>query len=248
MDIDLAAVATFGDSAADRAGGPEPWLCQTSAWPRGAMPALLRAIYAKLDTVKMLILNFLFKLWPRNDRRNLSFRPAVVQLKFNRASVTSRAVTARRPRYVMMRESTLRAFSPPVVRGRPFIKGNPGRKVGSVNRVTKVAAALLADEAGALVRKAIDLAVNGDVAMLKFLLGRVLPRERPIKIELPDLDFADDAVEATATIMRAVAEGNISPSEGAALTTIVKANREAIELADAVKRLDVLEEKMKGKT
>jgi hypothetical protein len=32
-----------------------------------------------------------------------------------------------------------------------------------------------------LVRKAVDLAKAGDVVMLKFLLGRILPRERVVK-------------------------------------------------------------------
>ena len=66
----------------------------------------------------------------------------------------------------------------PAPRGRPFANGNPGRKPGSKNRTTLVAAALLEGEAEELVRKAIELAKAGDVAMLKFLLERILPRER----------------------------------------------------------------------
>ena len=53
-------------------------------------------------------------------------------------------------------------------------------KPGSKNRTTLVAAALLEGEAEELVRKAIELAKAGDVAMLKFLLERILPRERLI--------------------------------------------------------------------
>jgi hypothetical protein len=81
-------------------------------------------------------------------------------------------------------------------RGRPFANGNPGRKPGSKNRTTLVAAALLDGEAEELVRKAVELAKAGDAVMLKFLLGRILPRERLIKLDLPHMDFADDAVEA----------------------------------------------------
>jgi hypothetical protein len=99
------------------------------------------------------------------------------------------------------------------VRGRPFVTGNPGRKLGSRNRATVIASGLLEDDAEALVRKAVELAKAGDVVMLKFLLGRILPRERLIKLELPRLDFADDAVEAlVGCIMRAVLEGKISPT------------------------------------
>jgi hypothetical protein len=82
----------------------------------------------------------------------------------------------------------------PATRGRPFANGNPGRKPGSKNHSTVLAAALLEDEREVLLRKAIEIARNGDVVMLKFLLSRILPRERGIRIDLPKMDFADDAV------------------------------------------------------
>ena len=46
--------------------------------------------------------------------------------------------------------------------------------------------------------------------------------------------------------MRAVSEGAISPSEGAALATIVKSYTAAIDVVDVVKRLDSLEAQVKG--
>jgi hypothetical protein len=133
-----------------------------------------------------------------------------------------------------------------VARGRPFANGNPGRNPGSKNRITVVAAALLDGDAEALVRKAVELAKAGDVHMLKFLLGRILPRERLIKLELPPMEFADDGVEALGRILRAVSDGTITPSEGAALATIVKSYTAAIELVDVVKRMDALEARVKG--
>ena len=133
----------------------------------------------------------------------------------------------------------------PTTRGRPFARGNPGRKPGSKNRSTALAAALLEDEREALVRKAIDLAHNGDVVMLKFLLSRVLPRERTVTLDLPRMDFADDNVEALACVMQAVSAGALTPSEGVQFATIVKSSADAIDLADAVKRLDTLEAKLR---
>jgi hypothetical protein len=133
-----------------------------------------------------------------------------------------------------------------VARRRPFANGNPGRNPGSKNRITVVAAALLDGDAEALVRKAVELAKAGDVHMLKFLLGRILPRERVVKLELPPMEFADDGVEALGRILRAVSDGTITPSEGAALATIVKSYTAAIELVDVVKRMDALEARVKG--
>ena len=136
----------------------------------------------------------------------------------------------------------------PVARGRPFAEGNPGRRVGSKNRSSLVAAALLEGEKEALLRKAIDLALGGDVSMLKFLLSRLLPRERSIVIELPEMEFADDGVEALGAIMRAVSVGAISPDEGAKLATIVKLYTDAIDTSDVVTQLGAIEEQIKGPT
>jgi hypothetical protein len=52
-------------------------------------------------------------------------------------------------------------------RGRPFAKGNGGRKVGSRNRATLLADALPKGEQEELVRKGIELAKAGDAQMLR---------------------------------------------------------------------------------
>jgi hypothetical protein len=82
--------------------------------------------------------------------------------------------------------------------------------------------------------------------MLKFLLGRFLPRERLIKLDLPQIKFADDAVESYRVITHAVCEGQITPNEAAALATLVNSQAKAIDMADVVKRLDSLEAQIKG--
>jgi hypothetical protein len=131
-------------------------------------------------------------------------------------------------------------------RGRPFANGNSGRRPGSKNRTTVVAAALLDGEAEELVRKAVELAKAGDRPILKFLLGRILPGERTIKLDLPRMNFADDAVAALGFVVGAVAEGKISPSEGSAIAALFDAYTRAIDMADVVKRLDALESKING--
>lgn len=136
--------------------------------------------------------------------------------------------------------------STPAVRGRPFAKGNGGRRPGSKNRSSLILEALSEGEQEELVRKGIEIAKAGDVSMLKFFLSRILPRERPIRIDLPRMEFADDAVEALGAIARAVSEGAITPSEGADLATLVNSYGHAIDMADIVKRLDTLEARIKG--
>ena len=109
----------------------------------------------------------------------------------------------------------------PGARGRPFEKGNAGRKPGSRNKTSLIAAALLEGEQPELLRIAIEIAKRGNVPMLKFFLARWLPRERLIKIDLPRILSAGDALNALQLILEAVSAGTISPSEGAALTALL---------------------------
>jgi hypothetical protein len=129
-------------------------------------------------------------------------------------------------------------------RGRPFEKGNGGRRPGSKNRTTLVAQALLEGEEVELVRKAIELAKAGDVQMLKFLLDRILPKERSVRVDLPAMERASDAVDALGAIIDAVGSGRIAPSEGSALASLVAAYARTINVEDLELRLDVVERKL----
>jgi len=142
--------------------------------------------------------------------------------------------------------STHNNQQPLVVRGRPFAEGNPGRRSGSKNKTTVVAAALLQGEETQLVRKAIELAKGGDTQMLKFLLDRILPKERRIKIDLPRLDYAHDSIEAFAAIIDAVCKGDLAPSEGAALGALVQDFTRALDVTELSQRVDAMEAKMTG--
>jgi len=130
-------------------------------------------------------------------------------------------------------------------RGRPFEKGNGGRRPGSRNRTTLVAEALLKGEEIELVRKAIEVAKAGDTQMLKFLLDRILPKERSVQVELPTMDRSSDAVDVLATIIDAVGSGQIAPSEAAAMTSLVAARARIMNDAELQLRLDDLEKRQK---
>jgi hypothetical protein len=102
----------------------------------------------------------------------------------------------------------------------------------------------LAGEEQDLVRRAIELAKAGDTQMLKFLLNGILPRERAVKVNLPKMEYADDAVEALGSIAQAVSAGQISPGKRAALAAIINSYARAIDLADLVKRLETVEQQL----
>src|SRR5881628_2649623 len=120
------------------------------------------------------------------------------------------------------------------VRGRPFEKGrsgNPlGRRVGCRNKTTIAAAALLAGEAEALTRTAVELALIGDPTALRLCLERILPpcRDRMVKFALPPIESAPtgrarglkahDIAVAKKAVTSAFAGGMITPAEAATIT------------------------------
>jgi hypothetical protein len=127
-------------------------------------------------------------------------------------------------------------------RGRPFEKGNGGRKLGSKNRATLVAEALLKGEEVELVRKAIELAKAGNVPMLKFLLDRILPKERLVRVALPGLIGSPDGLEALAALIEAASTGQISPSEAAVLAGPVATYGRIIDVAELEERVEKAEQ------
>ena len=123
-------------------------------------------------------------------------------------------------------------------RGRPFPKGNPGRPRGSRNKSTQIAA-VLEDEAPALLRKAIEIARDdGDKDMLKFLLGRVLPKERPIRWAPPTDADTKACHERIAEVLTA---GEITVSEAVALTNLVESRARSLANEELLERVEHME-------
>jgi hypothetical protein len=121
------------------------------------------------------------------------------------------------------------------------IKGKPK---GSLNKVTLAVQSLLDGESEALTRKAIELAMDGDLTAIKLCLERILPprKSRLININLPAVDTGEGVSHAQAVVIQAVGEGKIAPDEGQTLSSILEARRKSIETADHEARLNKLEE------
>src|SRR6266852_5080162 len=98
--------------------------------------------------------------------------------------------------------------------------GNPaGRPRGCRNKTTIAAASLLTDEAEALTRKAVELALVGDPTAMWLCLERILPpcRDRMVKFALPPIESAADIAAAMKAVTSALAGGMISPGEAATI-------------------------------
>ncbi len=120
------------------------------------------------------------------------------------------------------------------------IKGKPK---GSLNKVTLAVQSLLDNEAEGLTRKAIELALEGDLVAVKLCLDRIIPvrKSRPINIDLPAVDTCAGISQAQAVVVQVVADGEITPDEGQVLSSILEARRKSIETADHEARLSKLE-------
>jgi hypothetical protein len=125
--------------------------------------------------------------------------------------------------------------------------GNPeGCPQGSRHRATKAAEALLDDEAEALTRKAVEMALEGDGIALRLCLERILParKERPpVTVALPALKGVDGLAEITGALLEATASGEVTPGEAAELGKLVEGHRKALELVDLEARIAALEER-----
>jgi hypothetical protein len=129
-------------------------------------------------------------------------------------------------------------------RGRPFTAGNPGRPKGSKNMVTRAVETLLEGEAEALTRKAIDLALGGDVTALRLCMERISPprKGRELSLEMPQLSTPIDIASALGVVVHAVSIGKIDIHEAAALAGVLELQRRALETVELEVRLKALEE------
>ena len=132
-------------------------------------------------------------------------------------------------------------------RGRSFKRGqsgNPaGRPRGARNKTTLAVEALLDGEAETITRKAIELAKAGDMSALRLCLDRIAPprKDRPVAFDLPKINSAADAAQASAALVAAAASGDLTPSEAAELGKLIDNYVHALAASDFEARLAQLE-------
>ena len=129
-------------------------------------------------------------------------------------------------------------------RWRKGASGNrAGKPRGARHKATLAAETLLEGEAEALSRKAVELALRGDVSALRLCLDRIVPprKDRPVYFELPKMQEAKDAVNASAAIVDAVATGELTPTEAAELSKVVDGYARTLQTVEFEERLSKLE-------
>ena len=125
--------------------------------------------------------------------------------------------------------------------------GNPsGRPPGSRNHATLLMESLLEGEAEQLTRKAIELALAGDITALRLCLERLMPprKDRPIHLILPPVENVHQISLAMAKVFAAISEGEITPTEAEVVSNILATHKNVLVAQDYERRLEDLERRM----
>ena len=118
--------------------------------------------------------------------------------------------------------------------------GNPaGRRPGS-GEVARLRTAI-AEHVPSLIQTLIDRALAGDVGAARLLLERVLPALRPVDesviMKMPDGSLTDQG----RVVLSAVADGGITPSQGAVMLGAISTLGKLVETDELVRRIEMLE-------
>ncbi len=118
-----------------------------------------------------------------------------------------------------------------------------GRPKGSRNKATLALQSLFEDEAATIGRKAIELAKEGDMAAIKLVIERVMPtrKDMPVTFTLPALNSPQDILSAQASLIAAVAGGELTPLEGKAFADLCEGYRKHYETLELEQRITALE-------
>jgi hypothetical protein len=128
-----------------------------------------------------------------------------------------------------------------------FAAGNSlgGKPKGARHRTTLAIEALLDGQHEALTQAAISKALEGDTAALRLCLDRIAPprKDAPIAFELPPIKTAGDTVQASSSVLEAVAAGEVTPDEAGRVIALLTAHKALVEAGDLERRIEALEAK-----
>lgn len=131
-----------------------------------------------------------------------------------------------------------------MARFQPGQSGNPrGRPVGSRNRATIAAEAMIDKSGRNLTKKAIEMALAGDTTAMRLVLERLVPPRKgsPTRFTLPHMSNAGDVRNAALALVQAVANGELTPEEAGSISPLIDSARKAIEVDEIERRLAELE-------
>lgn len=128
--------------------------------------------------------------------------------------------------------------------------GNPsGRPYGIKDRRTLFSEMIMPHKEE-LLKKAIEMALNGNEQMLRLLLSRLLPAKptsNTISFTLPNYDMKtpEDIVNVGKSIINAVSNNEITPDDAKSIMGIIESQRKNLETHILEQRLSEIEKALK---
>lgn len=134
----------------------------------------------------------------------------------------------------------------------PFKAGNSfgkGRPKGSRNK-----ASLLVDEIGeqnveSVYRKAVEKALDGDIAACKLILDRAAPPRRGsyVNFDFVPIRDIDGLIENADNAMKSLSEGGITDEDAKTIFSLLEARERMIERSILAKRIEEIESGLTSK-
>jgi hypothetical protein len=111
---------------------------------------------------------------------------------------------------------------PSSTRFKPGNTYGKGRAVGSKSKAQVAIEAIGLEDCVAVMRKAIERALAGDVSAMKLILDRVYPVRKGVrmKLDLPRIETYGDFLKASNRIIHLMAQGMISTQEAMELSHV----------------------------
>ena len=125
--------------------------------------------------------------------------------------------------------------------------GNPaGKPKGARHKTTLALQALLDGEAEALIRKAVELALAGDITALRLCLERIAPAYKamvmPVALNMP---LPDNLADTARAFVQAAACGELAPDIAAQLVAAVASVARVEEIETVKQRVEAIERAIK---
>ncbi len=129
------------------------------------------------------------------------------------------------------------------------VSGNPaGKPRGIRHKATQAALNLLEGESEAITRKAVELALGGDVTALRLCLERIVPALKSVSPQMEISSSSNTLTGQAQDFIAAAANGDISADTASQMISAL-ANVARIEEFENIKhRLESLERAMKGQS
>jgi hypothetical protein len=125
---------------------------------------------------------------------------------------------------------------------RPGRSGNPqGARLGSRHRTSVLLDKMMQHDAKDIGKVAIERAKGGDMTAIKILLDRLspVPRGRFLRFQAPKIENPADLAAFTASVLQALANGELTAAEASDITSVVAVFLQALQTAGL--RVDVSE-------